>query len=129
MVLATARVNDDAPVYIVHLSAHESLSRVRLARTEGQQNIYIETCPHYLVLTDEKFRQGGPKEAIKYMMAPPLRKKRTTKHCGKACVVAIFRLWRQIIVPLPLRKIGKCRRFPKVPWWCVWRRRTDAAAL
>lgn len=75
MVLATARVNDDAPVYIVHLSAHESLSRVRLARTEGQQNIYIETCPHYLVLTDEKFRQGGPKEAIKYMMAPPLRKK------------------------------------------------------
>lgn len=75
MVLAMARVIGDAPVYIVHLSAHESLEQVRLARSEGQTQVFAETCPQYLVLTDEKFRQGGPEEAIKYMMAPPLRKK------------------------------------------------------
>lgn len=75
MLLAAARVDGDAPVYVVHLSAHESLDRVRLARSEGQQDIYVETCPQYLVLTDDKFRAGGSKEAIKYMMAPPLRKR------------------------------------------------------
>lgn len=74
MVLATARICGDAPVYIVHLSAHESLDQVRLARHGGQQNIYVETCTQYLLLTDDKFRQGGPQEAIKYMMAPPLRR-------------------------------------------------------
>ncbi|MCH4166038.1 MAG: dihydropyrimidinase [Megasphaera sp.] len=73
MVLATARICGDAPVYIVHVSAHESLEQVRLARRLGQENIFIETCPHYLLLTEEKFRSGGPLEGIKYMMAPPLR--------------------------------------------------------
>lgn len=74
MVLAVAHVCGDAPVYIVHLSAHESLEQVRLARKLGQKNVFVETCPHYLLLTEEKFRKGGPLEEIKYMMAPPLRK-------------------------------------------------------
>lgn len=75
MLLSVARADGDAPVYVVHLSAHESLDQVRLARREGQKNIYVETCPQYLLLTEDKFRDGGPEEAIKYMMAPPLRKK------------------------------------------------------
>lgn len=75
MVLAAARVSGDAPVYIVHLSAHESLEQVRLARRLGQRNVFAETCMQYLLLTEEKFRRGGPLEGIKYMMAPPLRKK------------------------------------------------------
>ena len=73
-VLAAARACGDAPVYIVHTSAHESLDQLRLARRQGQHHIYSETCPQYLLLTEEKFRHGGPMEGIKYMLAPPLRK-------------------------------------------------------
>lgn len=73
--LGLAKAADNAPVYIVHLSAHESLEEVRLARREGQPHIYVETCPQYLLLTDDKFSDGGPMEGIKYMLAPPLRKK------------------------------------------------------
>ncbi|WP_296826478.1 dihydropyrimidinase [uncultured Megasphaera sp.] len=74
-VLAAARACGDAPVYIVHTSAHESVDCIRLARQEGQRNLYAETCPQYLMLTEDKFINGGPMEGIKYMMAPPLRQK------------------------------------------------------
>lgn len=74
-VLGAARACDDAPVYIVHTSAHESVDCIRLARQEGQRNLYAETCPQYLLLTEDKFVDGGPSEGIKYMIAPPLRQK------------------------------------------------------
>lgn len=73
-VLGLAKTAGDAPIYIVHLSAKESLREVMLARETNQQNIFIETCPQYLFLTDSKFSDGGPLEGIKYMLAPPLRK-------------------------------------------------------
>ncbi len=73
MLLSCAHVENDAPVYVVHLSAHESLEEVSLARQRGQKNIFVETCTQYLLLTEDKFKDGGPEEAIKYMMAPPLR--------------------------------------------------------
>lgn len=77
--LGLAKANADAPVYIVHLSAHESLEEVRLARRCGQRNIFVETCPQYLLLTEDKFKEGGPEEGIKYMLAPPLRKRQDTE--------------------------------------------------
>lgn len=69
-----AKVAGDAPLYIVHLSAHESLEPVRAARAAGQQNIFVETCTQYLMLTDTMFSEGGPSKGILYMLAPPLRK-------------------------------------------------------
>lgn len=83
-VLAAARACGDAPVYIVHTSAHESLDQIRLARRQGQRHIYSETCPQYLVLTEDKFRQGGPLEGIKYMLAPPLRKEEDNRALWQA---------------------------------------------
>jgi dihydropyrimidinase len=57
------------PLYLVHLSARESLKQVNKARYEGQA-VYTETCPHYLALTDEIFdRIGGLAKC-----APPIRK-------------------------------------------------------
>ena len=73
MLLSIARAAGDAPAYIVHLSAHESLDQLRLARQEGQRNAYAETCTQYLTLTEDKFR-GNADDAIQYIMAPPLRK-------------------------------------------------------
>lgn len=69
-----ARVLNDAPLYIVHLSARESLKAVKNAREEGQKNIFVETCTQYLTLTDKLFEEGGKESGILYILAPPLRK-------------------------------------------------------
>jgi dihydropyrimidinase len=59
------------PVYVVHLSAAEALDAVGRARDRGLP-VYAETCPHYVLLTDEMLSEpdfGGSK----YVMCPPLR--------------------------------------------------------
>lgn len=69
-VLKLARLAKDAPVYIVHLSCKESLMAVKDARREGQKNIFVETCPQYLTLTEEKYLA---EDGLKYILSPPLR--------------------------------------------------------
>ena len=69
--LHIAHMAGDAPLYIVHLSAHESLQAVREARARGQKNIYVETCPQYLLLTDDVYER---EDALKFVMSPPMRK-------------------------------------------------------
>ena len=63
----------DVPVIIVHLSTREALEEVRIARQRGQI-VYVETCPHYLLLDDSRYEQAEYREAAKYICAPPLRK-------------------------------------------------------
>jgi dihydropyrimidinase len=58
-------------IYIVHLSSKEGLWKVKKARDRGIE-IYAETCPQYLTLIDERYKEkdfGG----AKYVMSPPLR--------------------------------------------------------
>ena len=64
----------DVPVIIVHLSARESLEEVRAARRRGQ-TVYVETCPHYLLLEDGAYDDPDFMEAAKFVCAPPLRKR------------------------------------------------------
>jgi len=59
----------NCPLYLVHLSARESLESVNKARYAGQ-TLYTETCPHYLTLTDDIFEKLGPLAKC----APPIRK-------------------------------------------------------
>ncbi len=62
----------DVPVVIVHLSSEAGLREVEAARARGQK-VYVETCPHYLLLEDSLYSLpdfGG----AKYVCAPPLRK-------------------------------------------------------
>ncbi len=59
-----------APVWVVHLSTHEGLEEARRARARGQE-VYLETCPQYLVLDDSRY---GEPDAEKFIMSPPLRK-------------------------------------------------------
>lgn len=76
---ATGRILDMAyqgghPLYIVHLTCEEALSRVRLA-TLRNQKVFVETCVQYLLLDDSAYLEkdfGG----AKYVMSPPLRKKK-----------------------------------------------------
>lgn len=58
-----------APVYIVHVSTGGGAAAIAAARGEGRP-IYGETCPHYLLLTAEKY--AGPEGRL-YLMCPPLR--------------------------------------------------------
>ena len=64
----------DAPVIIVHLSSREALEEVRRGRKNGQ-TVYVETCPHYLLLDESLYEQTPYIEGAKYVCAPPLRTK------------------------------------------------------
>lgn len=64
----------DVPVVIVHLSTLESLEEVRSARRRGQ-TVYVETCPHYLLLEDGVYDDPDFMEAAKFVCAPPIRKR------------------------------------------------------
>jgi dihydropyrimidinase len=62
-----------APLYIVHLSCHDALEKVREARDRGLP-VYAETCPQYLYLSLEEMDKPGF-ESAKYVFTPPLREK------------------------------------------------------
>ncbi len=62
----------DTPVYIVHLSAAESLETVVEARDRAIP-VFAETCPHYLFLDDSVYDTPDFAEGAKAIMTPPLR--------------------------------------------------------
>jgi dihydropyrimidinase len=64
-------------IYIVHLSSKEGLWIVKQARDRGV-NIYAETCPQYLLLDDERYKEPDWNGA-KYVMSPPLRTKESNE--------------------------------------------------
>lgn len=61
----------DVPVMIVHLSSEAGLREIRAARAQGQR-VYVETCPHYLLLDDALYSLPDF-EGARYVCAPPLR--------------------------------------------------------
>jgi dihydropyrimidinase len=67
-VLSLARISG-CRMYLPHLSAKESLEVLRLFKSWNHQTIYAETCPHYLVFTDEELKRRGSLAK----MSPPLR--------------------------------------------------------
>ncbi len=48
----------EARLYLVHISTPEAVELAKAAREKGQE-IYIETCPHYLYLTEESLNEFG----------------------------------------------------------------------
>ena len=61
------------PVYIVHVSSAETVEEIAAARGRGAQ-VWGETCPQYLFLSDECY-DAPDFEGAKYVMSPPLRPK------------------------------------------------------
>ena len=70
--LYLAEAAGEAPVYIVHLSTAKGLAEVRKARANGQKHFGAETCPQYLLLDEKMY--DDPREGLKAIMAPPLRR-------------------------------------------------------
>ncbi|NCE63217.1 dihydropyrimidinase [Pseudoflavonifractor sp. 524-17] len=60
------------PVNVVHLSTQRGLDAALLARSHGQA-LYLESCPQYFTLTDEKYQLPGF-ESAKFVFSPPLRR-------------------------------------------------------
>lgn len=58
-------------IYIVHLSSKEGLEKVKEARARGI-DVFAETCPQYLLLTEDRYKEPDFQGA-KYVMSPPLR--------------------------------------------------------
>jgi len=56
------------------MTCEEALNRVRLA-TQRNQKVFVETCVQYLLLDDSVYSKEGF-EGSKYVMSPPLRKKK-----------------------------------------------------
>ena len=79
--LKLARVAD-VPVMIVHLSTAAALREVEAARGLGQK-VFVETCPHYLLLDDSRYSLPDFAGA-RYVCAPPLRKKLDNERLWKA---------------------------------------------
>jgi dihydropyrimidinase len=61
----------NAPLYIVHVSSALAVEEIARGRNRGQA-VYGETCPQYLVLSEERYQEPGA-QAARYVMAPPLR--------------------------------------------------------
>ncbi len=57
-----------SPVYVVHLSSQLGLERIKQAQATGQR-VWTETCPQYLLLTENEMERWGPLAKI----GPPLR--------------------------------------------------------
>lgn len=69
-----------APLYIVHVSSKKGLTAALKARQQGAR-IYIETCPHYLLLTSKQYQK---KTGHYYIATPPLRGKQDNEALWKA---------------------------------------------
>ena len=117
--LHLAAMAGDAPLYIVHLSSKEGLMEVMKARASHQKNFAVETCTQYLTLTDEMYED--PKEGLKAIMSPPLRKKR-----GSGCIMAGIKGWcdrccgnRSLPVSLWERKAGRSAGFYSLSKRCT----------
>jgi len=72
----------DCPLYIVHVSAKESLKYIEEAQKKGQI-VFAETCPHYLLLNDMKY-EGEFNKTSPFVLSPPLRKHEDNEALWKA---------------------------------------------
>jgi dihydropyrimidinase len=61
-----------APICIAHVTSAEAAEAVARARDRGIA-VAGETCPQYLVLTEDRYHGNGDFEAAKYVCSPPLR--------------------------------------------------------
>mgnify|MGYP005666532917 FL=1 len=61
----------DQPVMLFHISTSESASAVKVAQARNAP-VWAETCPHYLLMTEDALDKPGL-EGAKFMCSPPQR--------------------------------------------------------
>ncbi|MCS0501949.1 dihydropyrimidinase [Ancylobacter mangrovi] len=78
----------DVPLMVVHVSNREAMDEIRRARRRGLK-IFGETCPQYLVLTENDL-DGLNMEGAKYVCSPPPRDAASQKACWEGIEQEIF---------------------------------------
>lgn len=78
----------NAAVYIVHVSTKEGRDIIARAKRRGVK-VFGETCPHYLLLGEEKYRLPGF-ESAQYVMSPPLRSAADQKALWQGMADGVF---------------------------------------
>jgi dihydropyrimidinase len=81
----------DVPIMIVHVSNREAMDEIARARSRGLK-IYGETCPQYLVLTEQDL-DGLNMEGAKYVCSPPPRDKASQVACWEGLQQGVFSLF------------------------------------
>lgn len=72
----------DARVHIVHINTRQGSQMVAEAHRSGLK-VSGETCPHYLMFTEEVYKTGRP-EAAYYILAPAIREQEDRDHLWQA---------------------------------------------
>lgn len=81
----------DVPMMIVHVSNGQARDEIARARARGLK-IYGETCPQYLMLTEQDM-DGLNMEGAKYVCSPPPRDKESQQACWEGLQQGIFSLF------------------------------------
>ena len=81
----------DVPIVVVHVSNREAMEEIRRAQLRGLK-IYGETCPQYLVLTEDDLKDLGM-EGAKYVCSPPPRDLASQQACWEGLQQGIFSLF------------------------------------
>jgi dihydropyrimidinase len=81
----------DVPLVVVHVSNREAMEEIRRAQAKGL-NIVGETCPQYLVLTEEDMA-GLNMAGAKYVCSPPPRDKASQAACWEGLQTGVFSLF------------------------------------
>jgi dihydropyrimidinase len=81
----------EVPLVVVHVSNREAMEEIRRAQARGL-NIKAETCPQYLVLTEDDLK-GLNMEGAKYVCSPPPRDKASQLACWEGLKTGVFSLF------------------------------------
>lgn len=81
----------DTEVMIVHVSNREAMEEIRRAQQRGLP-IHGETCPQYLVLTEQDMNRAGM-EGAKYVCSPPPRDSDSQLACWEGLQQGVFEVF------------------------------------
>ncbi|HTN62970.1 MAG TPA: dihydropyrimidinase [Devosia sp.] len=93
----------DVPVMIVHVSNGQAIEEIRRARARGAK-VYGETCPQYLVLTEQDL-ETDPAQG--YICSPPPRDVASQNDCWDGIRDGVFDVFSSDHCPYRMDETGK----------------------
>lgn len=100
----------EAPLYIVHVSAAETVDEIAAARARGVR-VHGETCPQYLFLTEDAYNTDG----ARFIMSPPLRDQRAQERLWQGLRAGELQTVATDHCPFTLAEKHRYADFTKVP--------------
>jgi len=106
------------PILVVHVSSRDAMEQIRWAQQRGLQ-IYAETCPQYLFLSEDDLARPGF-EGAKFVCAPPPRAKDNQADIWRGLQQGVFNVVSSDHSPYRYADPkGKMRHGPDAPFYRV----------